>query len=126
VLITAHLLSLGLLTLGELLQTILHFLKLIFQVRAKIKFKFSNLYSFLILVDSFSSWLGAATFARTARSRATSCGIMPISTLRETFQFHDADTLESSSILIYSRSEQSIYTWGDLHNAVLIKVMINN
>ncbi len=37
---------------------------------------------------------------------------------------NEADTLESSSILIYSRSEQSIYTWCDRHDAVLIKAAI--
>ncbi len=35
--------------------------------------------------------------------------------------FNEADTLKSSSILIYSISEQSIYTQNGWHKAVLIK-----
>ncbi len=34
---------------------------------------------------------------------------------------NEADILKSSSILIYSRQEQSIYTQNERHNAVLIK-----
>jgi len=33
----------------------------------------------------------------------------------------EADTLESSSILIYSRSGQNIYTQGDWHDGTVIK-----
>ncbi len=36
----------------------------------------------------------------------------------------EADTLKSTSILIYSHSEQSIYKWCDRHNVVLIKAVI--
>jgi len=36
---------------------------------------------------------------------------------------NEADTLESSSILIYSHSEQSIYTQCDGHDAILIKAV---
>jgi hypothetical protein len=32
--------------------------------------------------------------------------------------YNEADTLESSLILIYSCKEQSIYTWCDRHDAV--------
>jgi hypothetical protein len=37
---------------------------------------------------------------------------------------NEADTLKSSSILIYSHSEKSIYTQCDRHDAVLIKAVI--
>jgi hypothetical protein len=40
--------------------------------------------------------------------------------------FNEAGTLKSSSILIYSCSEQSIYTWRDRHDAVLNKAGIKN
>ncbi len=36
--------------------------------------------------------------------------------------FNEADTLESSSILIYSFQEQSIYTQKGRHEAVPIKI----
>jgi hypothetical protein len=36
--------------------------------------------------------------------------------------FNEADTLESSSILIYSHFRQSLFTRKDRHNAELIKV----
>ncbi len=35
-----------------------------------------------------------------------------------------ADTFESSSMLIYTHSEQSICTWWERHDAVLIKPVI--
>jgi hypothetical protein len=38
--------------------------------------------------------------------------------------YNEADTLESSSVLIYSQKEQSIYTHGDWHDAVYIKKVI--
>jgi hypothetical protein len=38
---------------------------------------------------------------------------------------NEAGTLESSSMLIYSHSEKSIYTWRDRHGAILITTVIN-
>ncbi len=38
--------------------------------------------------------------------------------------FNEADPLKSSSILIYSHSELSIYTQSEWHDAVLIKEVI--
>ncbi len=35
---------------------------------------------------------------------------------------NEADTLESSSLLIYSHQEQSIYTQNEWHNAMVIKM----
>jgi hypothetical protein len=37
--------------------------------------------------------------------------------------YNEADTLESSSILIYSQFSQSLYTWKDWQDAELIKVI---
>ncbi len=39
------------------------------------------------------------------------------------FGLNEADTLEPISILIYSHSEHSIYTWCDRHDAVLSKTV---
>ncbi len=36
--------------------------------------------------------------------------------------YSEADTLESSSILIYFKKEQSIYTLGDMPDAASIKM----
>jgi hypothetical protein len=38
--------------------------------------------------------------------------------------FNEADTLESSSILLYSFQEQIIYTQNRLHEAILIKTIV--
>ncbi len=38
--------------------------------------------------------------------------------------YNAADTLESSSILIYSHKKQSVYSQGDRHDAVQIEKVI--